>query len=167
VLRHLRADREVPREAEATYPLSGVHQGQQITLRYPAYWDDLEERDRASLSEWQAAHLDLSINGWFSDDKSHALAREMGAFLVEFVDNLALSGLSQPTIERHAKNCWWIGWLACRYGGVDHFAPALFSGEPKFLAEFEGESTASAAALSSYQVTWRKLARYVDSLEQV
>lgn len=42
---HLQADRGQPRPAEATYPLSGVHGGQSIALRYPVSLLNEEEQE--------------------------------------------------------------------------------------------------------------------------
>jgi len=163
VLEHLRAKQGSLREAQVTYTLSGVLHGQRITLRHPAL--QAVGDFRAYLSDFKSVNLELFIDGWHSEETTHALAQEVGAFLIDFLGYLAASGLALHTFQRHAKNSWWIGSLTCRHGGLDHFAPSVFSGQPRFMAEFEREYGPSPTALSSYQTTWRKLSRFVRSLD--
>jgi len=153
VVRHLRADRGRPRPAEVTYPLPGVHGGQEISLRYPA-----------TLLEPEEQELEDYIQDWHWDEQSHEFARQAGAFLFQFMDHLATTGLSRRTMRKHESNCWCIGWLECSYGYHDTFSPQIFLGGPSFLYEFERKVSDSKYAVASYKATWRKLARYVRSL---
>lgn len=108
--------------------------------------------------------LEEIIQDWYWDEASHEFARQVGAFLFQFIDYLETMGLSERTIRRHSSNCWSIGWLECSYGYHDTFSPAIFLGEPWFLIEFKRKVSDSQYAVSSYKATWRKLARYVHSL---
>ena len=153
VVRHLHADRGRPRPAEATYALPPVHGGQKIALRYPVSVLDPEEQE-----------LEEYIEDWHWDEPSHEIARQMGAFLFEFMETLETTGLSERTMRKHESNCWHIGYLACTYGYHDAFSPEVFLGEPAFLPEFKRKVSDSTYAVASYKATWRKLARHVRSL---
>lgn len=165
VKRRQSTGRSWPYPVEVTYPLPGVHSGQKIMLRYPvnlfgAEVDtlfELEEDDDITeeLEEW--------IQDWYFDESSHEFAREMGAFLFEFLDYLETTGLSRRTLDKHASNCWLIGKFECDYGYHDTFSPEIFVGEPSFLYEFRRKVSDSKYAIASYQATWRKLAKYVQS----
>ncbi|MBU0704684.1 MAG: hypothetical protein KKC18_12555 [Chloroflexi bacterium] len=151
----LQADRGRPRPAEATYSLPGVHGGQSITLRYPV-----------SLLDAEMQELEEYIEDWHVDEQSHEFARQAGALLFQFMDYLETTGLSEQTVRKHESNCWAIGYLECQYGYHDTFSLDIFSGEPSYLYEFGLKFSDSKYAVASYKATWRKLARYVRSLEQ-
>jgi len=106
------------------------------------------------------------IVDWHWDEPSHGIAQEMGAFLLEFIDHLRAKGLSARTIRKHFRNCWAIGNLSCSYGYFDSFDPKLFSGGgPLHLYEFRRKFADTQGQVRSYEVTCRKLARYVQSLD--
>jgi len=151
VTEHLPAGRGQP--PEARYALPPVHGGQQIALRYPVSLLDPEEQE-----------LEEYIEGWYWDEPSHEFARQVGAFLFQFMDYLETTGLSERTIHKHERNCWFIGKLECDYGYHDTFSPEIFLGEPSYLTEFRRKVSDSRYAVDSYKATWRKLARYVRSL---
>jgi len=150
VIRHLRADQGPPRPAKATYPLPNVHAGQRIALGYPV-----------NLLEPDSPELEGFIQDWYWDEPSHELARQMGAFLYQFMVYLETTGLSRRTLDKHFYNCWCIGKFQCDYGHLATFSPAIFGGEPLFLTEFRRKVSDSKYAIASYKATWRKLARYV------
>jgi hypothetical protein len=104
------------------------------------------------------------IKDWNWDENSHEFALQMGAFLLQFMDHLRSSGLSQETVRKHENNCRFIGWLECDYGYHDTFTPAIFLGSPKFLYEFKRKVSASRYAPASYESTWRKIEKYVRAL---
>ena len=157
VIRHLHADRGLPRPAETTYPLPNIHGGQKIALRYPVNLLEPEEDDTAQ-------ELEEYIEDWYWDEPSHEFARQVGAFLFQFMDYLETTELSERTIRKHINNCWVIGWLECGYGYHDVFSPEIFVGGPSFITEFKRKASDSKYAIASYKATWRKLARYVRSL---
>ena len=153
VLQHLHANRGRPLPAEATYSLPAVHGGQGIALGYPVSLLDPEEQE-----------LEEYIEDWYWDEPSHEFARQVGAFLFQFMDYLETTALSERTIRKHESNCWLIGKLECDYGYHDTFSPEIFLGEPSYLIEFKRKVSDSKYAIDSYKATWRKLARYVRSL---
>jgi hypothetical protein len=152
-VRHLRADRGLPRPARAIYSLPAVHGGQKIALGYPVSLLDPEEQE-----------LEEYIEDWYWDGPSHEFARQVGLLLFQFMDYLETTALSERTLRKHESNCWVIGYLECQYGYHDSFSPQIFCGEPAFLYEFKRKFSDSQYAIASYKATWRKLARYVRSL---
>lgn len=158
VIRHLRADRGLPRSAQATYSLPGVHGGQTVTLRYPveglSEYTELYEEDE----------LEDFIEDWYWDEPSYKYARQLGAFLFQFLDDLEAQGLAEQTVRKHSSNCWAIGYLMCQYGPLTDFSPQVFLSEPSYLYEFRRKFSDSQYAVASYKATWRKLGRYVQSL---
>jgi len=108
--------------------------------------------------------LESFIEDWHWNERSHELARQMGAFLFQFLDYLQTTGLSERTMRQHSSNCWCIGCLVCSYGYHDTFSPAIFLSGPSYLYEFKRKVSDSKYAVASYKATWRKLARYVRSL---
>ena len=166
IVQHVYAGRPSPRPAQATYPLPGVHGGQQIALRYDGdLWELREAAREESADDWAPAELEAFIRDWYWDPPSHEFARQVGRFLFEFLDDVAAEGLADQTIRKHANNCWLIGKFTCDYGDYETFSPKIFRGEPRYLGEFKRKVSDSPAALQSYQATWRKLARYVRRLE--
>ncbi len=109
-------------------------------------------------------HLEEFIQDWYWDERSHEFARQMGAFLFQFVDYLETTGLSEATMRKHISNCWCIGKLECDYGYRDTFSPSIFLGGPSYLYEFKRKMSDSKYAIASYEATWRKLARYIRAL---
>jgi hypothetical protein len=166
VQQQLRADRGRPRAAQAAYALPTVHGNQQIALRYPVDLPALKAlRAEADLEDagGGVAVQDL-IEGWNYDKSSPQFALELGAFLLQFMDHLAMSGLSEQTLDKHGRNCWLIGHFTCDYGDTRAFSPAIFLGGPQYLPEFERKVTSATAASASYRATWRKLDAYVRAL---
>lgn len=171
VTRHLHTESGLPRPATATYPLPGVHGNQQIMLRSPAQTASRMAGEISSIPSFaleQDAYLqelEAYIEDWYWNDASHEFSRQMGTFLFQFLDHLEASGLSKQTISKHERNCWCIGWLECRYGDHNAFRPDIFVGGPLFLTEFKQKVSDTHYAVNSFQATWRKLERYVISLE--
>jgi hypothetical protein len=108
--------------------------------------------------------LEMYTQDWHYDDASHEFARQIGAFLFLFLDDLESTGLSRATMRKHESNCWCIGWLECSYGYHDTFIPTIFQGGPFFISEFKRKVSDSKYALVSYRSTWCKLEKYIDSL---
>ena len=118
-----------------------------------------------SAKETVNQRVDTYIKDWNWDAASHEFALQMGAFLLQFMDHLRSSGLSQKTIRKHESNCWLIGAFECDYGYHDAFTPAVFlGGGPAFLYEFKRKVSASQYALESYKSTWRKIKKYARNL---
>lgn len=109
--------------------------------------------------------LENFIQDWYYDETSHEFARQVGTFLFKFLDDLEASGLTRRTLLKHKENCWCIGKLECDYGYRNTFAPDIFLTGPAYLYEFKRKMSDSKYAVASYQATWRKLERYVRSLE--
>ncbi|MFQ5343909.1 MAG: hypothetical protein ACE5F6_20385 [Anaerolineae bacterium] len=154
------------RPAEATYELPEIHGGRQIALRYPVDllgldWIDFEEDGEMDEPNEE---LEDFIADWYWDEASHEFARQLGAFLFDFLDELATTGLSDRTWQKHVDNCWLIGRFVCGYGYYDEFSPEIFAGEPSYLYEFRRKVSDSKYAVASYKATWRKLVRYARSL---
>ena len=159
VAQHLRGEGVTLRAAEAVFDLPNVHANQQIAYRYPV---DLPEL--ASLREQMAVNddeIEAMIEDWYWDDESHAFARQIGSLLLEFLNYLEWTGLSEQTLRKHEQNCWLIGKFTCDYGGFKTYAPAIFQGGPRYLGEFRRKVSSSANALNSYQATWRRLGRFL------
>jgi hypothetical protein len=97
VSQQMRADRGLPRPAQASFPLPDVHGGQQISLRYPAS----AAQTVKSVAQAQDPELEAYIADWYGDEKSHKFARQVGRFLFEFLDSLDDSNLSEQTIRKH------------------------------------------------------------------
>jgi hypothetical protein len=155
---NLHADRGVPAAAEATFPLPNVHAGQGIRLRYPV---DLPEIWGTQGSKVDEKELEVMIEHWYQDDPSHQFARQVGAFLLQFLNYLETTGRSEEVLRRHEGNVWWIGKLTCKYGGYETFSPSIFLGGPLYLKEYEEQASSSKGALTSYKTTWRRLEDYV------
>ena len=147
------------RAAEAAFALPNVHANQQIAYRYPVDLPELATlREQAAASD---AEIEKMIQDWYWDEESHAFARQVGALLIEFLDYLEWTGLSEQSLRKYERNCWLIGKFTCDYGGFKTYTPAIFQGGPFYLSEFRRKVSSSANALSSYQATWRKLERYL------
>jgi hypothetical protein len=166
----MHADRGHLYPTQATNLLSGVYGNQSIFLRFPAQ-DTLPTTSSTSYAKTAPpstdlldTELEMYIQDWYYDDTSHEFARQMGAFLFQFLDDLESNGLSRTTMRKHESNCWCIGWLESNYGYHDTFIPTIFRGGPSFISEFKRKVSDSKYALASYQATWRKLEKYIDSL---
>ncbi len=159
IRQNLHADRGWPKSAQTSFPLPGVHGGQQIALRFPANAAPAAK----SIEQAQDPELEAYIADWHWDEKSHEFARQVGQFLFQFLDSLDDSHLSDQTVRKHESNCWCIGWLECSYGYHDTFSPAIFLGGPNFDIEFKRKVSDSKYAINSYEATWRKLEKYVRS----
>jgi hypothetical protein len=116
------------------------------------------------MADSATQELERFIEDWYWDEPSHELARQMGTFLLQFLDYLQTTGLSERTMRKHTNNCWCIGWLVCSYGYHDAFSPKIFGGGPSHLFEFKRKVSDSKYTVASYRATWRKLARYVRAL---
>jgi hypothetical protein len=81
--------------------------------------------------------------------------------LLEFLDYLEWTGLSEQTLRKHEQNCWLIGKFTCDYGSFKTYTPAIFQGGPRYLGEFRRKVSSSANAVDSYQATWRRLGRFL------
>jgi hypothetical protein len=162
VTQHLRGEGATLHAAEATYPLPNVHANRQIAYRYPTDVPELAAlRDNAAANDEE---IERMIEQWFWDEPSHAFARQVGAFLLDFLNDLEMTGVSRQTLRKYEQNCWLIGKFTCDYGGFKVFTPAIFQGGPRYLNEFRRKAGSSAGALTAYQATWRRLDRYVRDL---
>lgn len=169
---HLRAKHGMPQPAQKIYSLPSVHGDQKITLRFPSESQLTPQNNDvldASIADQEAdtKELEKYIQGWYGDEVSHEMARQMGTFLFQFLDHLDDSNLSEQTMRKHESNCWCIGWLECGYGYHDSFSPVIFLSGPSYEYEFRRKVSDSQYALNSYRATWRKLERYVLSLGYV
>ena len=118
-----------------------------------------------SAKEKPDLRVETYIKDWNWDADSHEFALQMGAFLLQFIDHLRSSGLSQATIRKHEANSNLIGAFECDYGDHDAFTPAIFLRDgPSFLYEFQRKVSDSQYAVASYKSTWRKIERYVRNL---
>ncbi|MGB8648477.1 MAG: hypothetical protein WCF84_24795 [Anaerolineae bacterium] len=103
------------------------------------------------------------IRDWYYNEPSHEFARQMGAFLLQFLADLQSTGPSVRALRQHRSNCWLIGKFECDYGHHDTFSPSIFLSGPFHLYEFKRKVSDSASAVSSYRATWRRLEKYVQS----
>jgi len=117
-----------------------------------------------STGNRELAHF---IEDWYWDDASHEFALQMGQFLFDFLDSLKESGMSNRTLKVYVDNCWCIGKLSCDYGYHDDFSPRIFLCGPSHMYEFKRKHSDSRYAVEAYERAWRKLERYVRSLEYV
>ncbi len=159
---HIHADRGRPQPAQAVLALPNVHSNQKIMLCYPTAKDRTPTK---FIAQAENPELEAFIEGWYSDEHSHNYARQMGDFLFEFLDELDISGLTEQTIIKHERNCWAIGWLEAHYGKHAAFSPDVFLGGPKFIQEYTQKISTTKSSLTSYQTTWRKLEKYIITLD--
>jgi hypothetical protein len=165
VAQHLRGESTTLRAAEAAFALPNVHANQQIAYRYPVDLPELATlREQAAVDDEEIEEM---IGDWYWDDESHAFARQVGSLLIEFLNYLEWTGLSEQTLRKHEQNCWLIGKFTCDYGGFKTYTPAIFRGGPFYLSEFRRKVSSSANALNSYQTTWRKLERYLREQDYI
>jgi len=110
--------------------------------------------------------LEDFIQDWHWDKKSHVFAQELGTFILNFIDHLEQSGISENTIRKHISNSWSIGIFVCQYGYHDKFSSEIFEFEDaSHLYEFKRKHSDSPNAIASYKATWKKIAKYVKLLE--
>ncbi len=116
----------------------------------------------AKKIEDDAVERFISGWSWYWDEKTRNCARDLCAFLFEFIDDLKQQGLSEKTIQKHINNCWSIGWLECQYGYRDKFSPEkmFYDEEASHEYEFERKISDSKYAIGSYRTTWRKIYKY-------
>jgi hypothetical protein len=165
VAQHRSSEGAALRAAEDVFALPNVHANQQIAYRCPVDLPELAAlREQAAVSD---AEIEKMIEDWYWDDESHAFARQIGALLLEFLDYLEWTGLSEQTLRKHEQNCWLIGKFTCDYGGFKTYTPAILQGGPRYLGEFRRKVSSSANAVNSYQVTWRKLGRFLREQDYV
>jgi hypothetical protein len=157
----LRAKKGVRQTFNMCLPLPDIHGNQQITLRYPVSVG----QTAGPFAQTQDPELEAFIENWYLDENSHEYARQMGLFLFEFLDDLDESGLSEQTMTKHERNCWAIGWLESYYGKHTVFSPGVFLGGPKFIEEYAQRISTRKSSISSYETTWRKLMKYVLTLD--
>jgi hypothetical protein len=108
--------------------------------------------------------LEALIQDWHWDKASHEFARQAGLFLFQFIAHLEQSGLVEQTLRKQISDCALIGYLTCQYGRYKQFSPAVFADGPAYVAEFRRKVSDSEYMVASYERTWRKLTRYVQSL---
>jgi len=170
VVRHIKPKGGLPRPAQATYPLTGVHGNQQLMLRFPAQaampaaTETSSTHSTAPQPDADLEALEAYIQDWHYEDASHEFARQMGTFLFQFLDHLEAGGLSRQTMRKHERNCWCIGLFESSYCNHATFVPGIFLGSPSHLNEFKRKVSDSPSAMNSYQATRRKLERYILSL---
>jgi len=123
-----------------------------------------EEHEGTGQAGMSSRDLETFIEDWYWDEPSYELARQMGAFLLGFIDHLKATGLSRRTIRKHTDNCWCIGKFVYDYGYHDAFSPTIFLAGAAYVSEFKRQASDSEYAVSSYLVTCRKLKQYVRAL---
>lgn len=159
VAQHRQAASSALKAAAATYPLTNVHANQRIAYHFPARIPELDGMRQAAASNDR--ELEEMIAQWHHDEASHAFARQVGVVLLDFMNTLEDTGLSEQTLRKHEGNTWLIGKFTCDHRSDRPFTPELFVGPPAYLAEFQREVSNSPVALDSYQATWRRLARFI------
>ncbi|MBN1316853.1 MAG: hypothetical protein JXA42_15345 [Anaerolineales bacterium] len=158
---HLCRDGETVSPAQCTYHLSGIHNNREISFTFPIddFGDDLDIAFEI---------IEDFIDGWHDDDpETYHFSRLAGIVIISFLNRLEDEGFAYSTIDRHEKNCWYIGKFLCREHGNKFFSPELFMGPPRYVQEFAKEVSDAPSTIRSYQATWRKLARYVTLKEKV
>jgi hypothetical protein len=174
MMTHLGVMRGPAQPASAIYPLSDVHSGQSMALRHRGdLWDRAWDITWKPSKVWPAEDaqppyidedLERYIEDWYWDKTSHRFAQQLGSFLLEFIDALRASDLSERTVRKHIRNCQLIGKFVCDYGYHERFSPDIFLSEPGYLIEFKHKMSNSPWAVKSYMATWRKINRYVREL---
>ncbi len=146
------------------YPLRDSYTNQKITLAgFKKIVSACIRSCKADSPDLEESRAEAYIKDWNWDEASHEFALQMGAFLLQFLDYLRSSGLSQETVRKHERNCWLIGSFECDYGYHDAFTPAIFLDGPGFIYEFKRKVSDSRYAIDSYESTWRKIEKYVRS----
>ena len=144
------------------YPLRDSYTNQKITLAgFKKIVSACIRSCKADSPNLEESRVEAYIKDWNWGAASHEFALQMGAFLLQFMDHLHSSGLSQETVRKHEGNCWLIGSFECDYGYHDAFTPAIFLDGPGFIYEFKRKVGDSRYAIASYESTWRKIEKYV------
>ena len=107
--------------------------------------------------------LQYLIGDWYWDKKSYAFARDMGVFILGFIDHLRNQKLSESTRRRHESNCELIGKLVSDYGHHKKFTQDIFLCEPDYIIEFKRKVSDTNYMVESYKSTWRKITKYISS----
>ncbi len=164
VTKQMRFRRGIPDEADAAYFLSDIHGNQEIALSFPA-GEKKQGSEEDVSDEGEGKQLEDFIEEWYWDEKSLQTARQLGGFLLIFLDDMIEnSGLSEKTIQKHIDNAWNIGYLLVHYADHATISPGMFLNPPMYLQEFRREFSSSKSAVAGYQATWRKAGRYVRAL---
>jgi hypothetical protein len=106
------------------------------------------------------AEIKEYIKNWYHSPEAPQFIYDLGAFLLDFIDDLYESNLSESTIRKHCSNVEIIGWFECGYGYHDIFSPEIFKYPPFFTLEFERKVSDSIYAIQSYEATCNKLSKY-------
>jgi hypothetical protein len=119
-----------------------------------------------TMADQETERLEDYIQDWYWDEESHQFARDIGAYLLRFMDYLHKLGLAERTVRKHTWNCWFIGILECQYGYKKEFSAGESFETPwaPYQYEFSRKSTDSKYALDSYKSTWKKLHEYTKAL---
>jgi hypothetical protein len=118
-----------------------------------------------TVNNHEKYELEYYISDWHWDQKSHALANELGAFIFGFFDYLLASGVSDRSFRKHRENAWSIGILTCQYGYYEAFSLDMITKPPCFEYEFSRKMSDSKYSLQSYQATCNKLYAYKKNKE--
>ena len=108
--------------------------------------------------------LEDFIHDWYWNKPSHRFARQIGKFLLDFIEHIKNSGVSTETVNKHANNCWHIGKFECDYGSHKKFSPDILIGGEFHMYEFKRKVSDSKYSVNSYLATCRKLSKYVRAL---
>ncbi len=132
-------------------------------LQFPVPW---RIADVTSPFKYSDSLTQLILNRWAasSDYALHNKTALIWAkFLLAFEESLV--DLSSKTIDSHLKNAYIIGFFA-QLNSDDEQAilPEMMDVEPQFLAQFRLSSTGSKSAEDRYKRTWRKLAKFAQTL---
>jgi len=106
--------------------------------------------------------LEVFIQDWHWDEKSHEFAQDFGRYLFQFIDHLSEQGLSEKTAQQHTSNCWCIGILECQYGYKDKFSPGVVFRSPEAWYEYEFKRK-----MSDFEVCYQFLSVDVEKIAQV
>lgn len=106
------------------------------------------------------AEIKEFIENWYHAPEAPQFIYDLGAFLLDFIDDLYKSNLSESTFRKHCSNIQLIGWLECDYGYHDLFSPEIFKSSPFFMYEFERKVNDSNYAIKFYKATCKKLSKY-------
>ena len=104
--------------------------------------------------------LETLIRDWHWDETSYQFAREVGVFLLQFINHFNAAGTSPSEIQQHLANVWLIGALLCWNDHPEPFSPAAFLNESFFIDEFRFRLHDFPDKIASYEKTWRELKRY-------
>jgi hypothetical protein len=84
------------------YPLRDAYTNQKITLAgFKKIISACIQSCKAHSSLLEESQVESFIKDWNWDETSHEFARQMGAFLLQYMDHLSSSGLSQEMLRKH------------------------------------------------------------------